>query len=123
MDSNYYLELQPEPDFGHVNTVSETADKPPVSDPSITYEKVYEIPNVYAEIPNADYEALQSNEGTIDLPMSTQPRSPASNTRPALPGEPQQHLCCKKSARFWCLLTVALSTITAMLLAVFLTGI
>ena len=84
-------------------------------------ETVYEIPNVYAEIPNTDYETLQ--QGTIELPMSATPQSSVGNTRPAPPGEPQQHLCCKKSARFWCLLTAAMSTIIVILLAILLTGI
>ena len=141
MDVDEYLEVYSEYEYGDVKR----GDKKEVSDLSITYhdgessqvpqagagrgkkakkatqrdtkpEKVYEIPNVYEEIP--DYETLQ--QGTIELPMSAPPQSSAPNTRRALSGEPQQPLCCKKSARFWCLLTVAISTVTVMLL---LTGI
>ena len=86
-------------------------------------ETVYEIPNVYAEFPNTDYETLQPNQGTTELPMSALPKSSAPNTRPVLPGEPQQHLCCGKSARFWCPLTAATSTVIVILLVVLLTGI
>ena len=86
-------------------------------------ETVYEIPNVYEEIPNADYETLQPDQGTTELPMSAQPKSSASNTRPALSGEPQKQSCCKKCTRFWCLLTAALSTVIVVLLVVLLTGI
>ena len=86
-------------------------------------ETVYEIPNVYAEIPNTDYETLQPDQGTTELPMSARPKSSASNTRPAVPGEPQHQPCCGKSARFWCLLTAALSTVIVVLLVVLLTGI
>ena len=86
-------------------------------------ETVYEVPNVYAEIPNTDYETLQPDQGTTELPMSARPKSSAPNTRPALPGEPQKQPCCKKCTRFWCLLTAALSTVIVILLVVLLTGI
>ena len=86
-------------------------------------ESVYEVPNVYAEIPNTDYETLQPDQGTIELPMSAPPQSSAPNTRPAVPGEPQHQPCRRKSTRFWCLLTVALSTVIVILLVVLLTGI
>ena len=86
-------------------------------------ETVYEIPNVYEEIPNADYETLQPDQGTIELPMSALPKSTAPNTRPALTGKPQKQPCCRKSTRFWCLLTAALSTVIVVLLVVLLTGI
>ena len=148
MDVGEYLEMHSEYEYGDVKQ----SNQKKVSDQSITYddgessqvpkagagrgkkakkatqgehkpETVYEIPNVYAEIPNADYETLQPDQGTIELPMSARPKSSASNTRPALPGEPQQHLFCGKSARFWCLLTAATSTVIAILLVVLLTGI
>ena len=143
MDVGEYLEMYSEYEYGDVKR----GDKKKGSDPSIIYhdgkssqvpkagagrgkkakkatqrdskpEKVYEIPNVYAEITNTDYETLQ--QGTIELPMSAPPQSSAPNTRRALSGEPQQQPCCKKSARFWCLLTAAMSTVTVILL---LTGI
>ena len=146
MDVGEYLEVYSEYEYGDVKR----GEKKEVSDLSITYddgqssqvhkagagrgkkgkkatqgenkpEKVYEIPNVYAEIPNADYETLQ--QGTIELPISAPPQSPAPNTRPAPPREPQHHLCCKKSARFWCILTAAMSTIIVILVASLLTGI
>ena len=146
MDLGVYLEPYPE----HENGYTKRVGKREVSDTSITYddgdssqvpqasagrgkkakkttqgdnkpEKVYEIPNVYAEIPNADYETLQQQ--TIELPISATPQSSVGNTRPALPGEPHQQPCCKKSARFWFLLTVAMSTVTVILLASLLTGI
>ena len=139
------LQTYPEHRYDYVKRVHEKE----VSDPSITYddgestqvpqagagrgkkagkvseggheaENVYETPNVYAEIPNVDYETLQ--QGTIELPMSALPKSSAPNTRPALPGEPQHQPCCRKSTRFWCLLTVALSTVIVILLIGFLTG-
>ena len=86
-------------------------------------ETVYEIPNVYEEIRNTDYETLQPDQGTIELPMSARPKSSAPNTRPALSGEPQHQPCCGRSARFWCLLTAATSTVITILLVVLLTGI
>ena len=145
MDVGEYLEPYSEYEYGYVKRVEQKE----VTDPSITYvdgessqvpkagagrgkkakkathgenipEKVYEIPNVYAEIPSADYETLQ--QGAIELSMSAPPQSPVPNTKPALSGEQQQHLCCKKSTRFWCLLTVAM-TIIVILLAILLTGI
>ena len=148
MDVSEYLEMYSEYEYGDVKR----GDKKEVSDPSITYhdgessqvpkegagrgkkgkkatqgenkpEKVYEIPNVYAEIPNADYETLQPDQGTIELSMSAPPQSPAPNTRPALPREQQHQPCCKKCTRFWCLLTAALSTVIVILLASLLTGI
>ena len=146
MDVGEYLEMYSEYEYGDVKR----GDKKEVSNPSITYddgqssqvpkagagrgkkgkkatqgennpEKVYEIPNVYAEIPDADYETLQ--QGTIELPMSATPQSSVGSTRPALPGEPQHQPCCGKSAHFWCLLSVAISTVTVILLASLLTGI
>ena len=148
MDVGEYLETYSEYEYGDVKQ----SDQKEVSDQSITYDdgesskltkagagrgkkakkatqgenkpgNVYEIPNVYAEISNAKYETLQPNQGTIELPMSARPKSSAPNTRPALPGEPQHQPCCGKSARFWCLLTAALSTVIAILLVVLLTGI
>ena len=145
MDVDEYLEVYSEYEYGDVKR----GDKKEVSDLSITYhdgkssqvpqagagrgkkagkatqrdtkpEKVYEILNVYEEIPNADYETLQ--QGIIELPMSAPPQSSVGNTRPAPPGEPQQQACCKKSARFWCFLTVAVSTVAVILLASLLTG-
>ena len=83
----------------------------------------YEIPNIYAEIPNVYYETLQPYQSTTELPIPAPPQSSASNTRPALPGELQQQPCCKKSARFWCLLAAVMSTITVILLASLVTGI
>ena len=138
------LQTYSEHEDGYVQSV----DQKEVSDPSITYddgessqvpqagagrgkkarkvsegrhtaENVYETPNVYEEIPNADYETLQ--QGTIELPLSALPESSAPNTRPALPEEPQHQPCCRKSTRFWCV-TAALSTVIVILLIGFLTG-
>ena len=148
MDVGEYLEMHSEYEYGEVKQ----SDQKKVSDQSITYddgessqvpkagagrgkkarkttqgdnkpETVYEIPNVYEEIPNADYETLQPDQGTTELPMSAPPQSSAPNTRPALSGEPQHQPCCGKSARFWCFLTAATSTVIAILLVVLLTGI
>ena len=139
------LQTYPEHEDGYVQSV----DQKEVSDPSITYddgestqvpqagagrgkkagkvsegghgaEHLYETPNVYAEIPNTDYETLQPDPATTGV--SNRPQSSAPNTRPALPGEPQHQPCCRKSTRFWCLLTVALSTVIVILLIGFLTG-
>ena len=144
MELGVYLQTYPEHEDGYVQSV----DQKEVSDPSITYddgessqvpqagagrgkkagkvsegghgaENVYETPNMYEEIPNADYETLQ--QGTIELPLSALPKSSAPNTRPALPEEPQHQPCCRKSTRFWCV-TVALSTVIVILLIGFLTG-
>ena len=143
MDLGIYLQTYPEHEDGYVQSV----DQKEVSDPSITYDdgessqvpqagagrgkkagkvsergheadNLYETPNVYEEIPNADYETLQ--QGTIELPMSAPPQPSAPNTRPA--GEPQHQPCCRKSARFWRLLTAAMSTGFVILLVGFLTG-
>ena len=147
MDLGAYLETYPEHEYGNVKSV----DQKEVRNPSTTYDdgessqvpkagagrgkktkkateggykpdKVYEIPNVYAEISNADYETLQSHQSTIELPMSAPSQSSEASTRRALPGEPQRQPCCRNSTRFWCLLTVALSTVIVMLLIGFLTG-
>ena len=88
----------------------------------VKLDKVYEIPNVYAEIPDTSYETLQPDQRTIELPMSAPSQSSAPSTRPALPGEPQQLVCCRKSTRFWCILTAALSTVIVTMIVVFLTG-
>ena len=148
MDSSQYIELDSMYESGYINPIAEKADESPMHGPPVTYDdgassqvpqadagrgkkarkvseggdvpqNVYEIPNVYAEIPNADYETL--HQGTIELPMSALPQSSAPNTRPALPGEPQHQPCCRKSTRFWCV-TAALSTVIVILLIVFLTG-
>ena len=147
MDLGEYVEPYSEYEYGYVNRVEQKE----VSDISITYddgessqvpkadagrvkkarkathgenipEKVYEIPNVYAEIPNANYETLQPDQGTIELPMSAPPQASTPDTRQALPGEPQQQPCCGKCTRFWCLLTAALSTVIVILVASLLTG-
>ena len=144
MELGVYLQTYPEHEDGYVQSV----DQKEVSDPSITYhdgessqvpqagagrgkkagkvsegghgaEHVYETPNVYAEIPNADYETLQPDRRTTEV--SNQPQSSAPNTRPVLPEEPQHQPCCRKSTRFWCV-TAALSTVIVILLIVFLTG-
>ena len=147
MDSSQYIELDSMYESGYINPIAEKADESPMHDPPVTYDdgessqvpdagrgkkarkgieggdipqNVYEIPNVYAEIPNADYETL--HQGTIELPMSAPPQSSTSDTRSALPGEPQQQPCCRKSTRFWCLLTAAMSTVIVILLIGFLTG-
>ena len=147
MDSSQYIELDSMYESGYINPIAEKADESPMHDPSVTYDdgessqvpdagrgkkarkaieggdvpqNVYEIPNVYAEILNADYETL--HQGTIELPMSALPKSSAPNTTPALPEEPQTQPCCRKSTRFWCLLTAALSTGFVILLIGFLTG-
>ena len=148
MDSSQYIELDSMYESGYINPIAEKADESPMHDPPVTYDdgessqvpqadagrgkkarkgieggdipqNVYEIPNVYAEIPNADYETLQ--QGTIELPMSALPKSSAPSTGPALPGEPQHQPCCRKSTRFWCV-TAALSTVIVILLTGFLTG-
>ena len=154
MDLNEYLELQPQPDSGYENSVTVTADTLPGSAPSITYddaqssqvpragagrgkkarngpqgghnlENPYETPNVYAEIPNLEYESLKHEQRTTEHTTSMPPEPSTPNTRPALPGEPQPQLCCKKPPRFWCLLTAALSTVIVVLvvIVVVLTGI
>ena len=139
------LQTYPEHRYDYVKRVHEKE----VSDPSITYddgessqvpqagagrgkkarkvsegrqkaENVYETPNVYEEIPNTDYETLQPDPATTGV--SNRPKSSAPNTRPALPEEPQHQPCCRKCTRFWCLLTVALSTVIVILLIGFLTG-
>ena len=136
------LQTYPEHRYDYVKRVHEKE----VSDPSITYndgessqlpqpgagrgkkarkvserghgaENLYETPNVYAEIPNTDYETLQPDPATTGVSNRPQPSGP--NTRPA--GEPQHQPCWKKSTRFWCV-TAALSTVIAILLIGFLTG-
>ena len=138
------LQTYPEHRYDYVKRVHEKE----VSDPSITYddgessqvpqagagrgkkarkvsegghgaENMYETPNVYAEIPNVDYETLQPDHGTTGASNPSQ--SPVPNTRP--PGEPQHQPCCRKCTRFWCLLTAAMSTVIVILLIGFLTGI
>ena len=143
MDLGIYLQTYPEHEDGYVQSV----DQKEVSDPSITYDdgessqvpqagagrgkkagkvseggheadNLYETPNVYAEIPNADYETLQPDHGTTGVSNPSQSSVP--NTRP--PGEPQQQPCCRKSTHFWRHLTVAMSTGFVILLIGFLTG-
>ena len=140
------LGLQTYPEHKYV--YAKRVDQKEVSDPSITYddgessqvpqagagrgkkagkvsegghgaEHLYETPNVYAEIPNVDYETLQPDHGTTAA--SNPSKSPVPNTRPALPDEPQHQPCCRKSTRFWCV-TAALSTVIVILLIGFLTG-
>ena len=153
---NEYLELQPEPDSGYENSVTVAADTLPASSSSTTYddaessqvpragagrgkkarngpqgghnlENPYETPNVYAEIPNLEYESLEHEQRNPEHTTSIPPQPSTPNTRPALPGEPQPQpqLCCKKSARFWCLVTTAMSTVIVVLVVVVvvLTGI
>ena len=150
MDSGEYLELYPEQQYDDIKRVDqkeatdqsityddiESTQVPKVpkagtgrpkkvrkpTEGEVKLDKVYEIPNVYAEIPDTYYKTLQPDQRTIELPMSAPPQSSAPSTRPALPGEPQQEPCCRKSTRFWCILTAALSTVIVTMIVVFLTG-
>ena len=85
-------------------------------------DNLYEIPNVYAEIPNSNYESLQPEQRNTKYarPIPKQPSTP--KPRPAQPRQQRQTCCCGRSTRFWCLLTTVLSMIIVILLVVFLTG-
>ena len=90
------------------------------------YTEIRNADHEYAEIPG-EFEGSKSlreqrntPQGTSILPFSSAPKTlPAP---PVLPGEPQYPPCCRKSTRFWCLLTAALSTLIVMLVVVLLTG-
>ena len=147
MDLNEYLELKR--DSGYVNPVTETADTLPASAPSTTHnggessqvpragaargkkarngplgghnlEDPYEMPNMYTEIPDLEYESLKHEQRNTENTTSIPSQPSTLNARPALPGEPQPQpqLCCKKSARFWCLVTAAMSTVIVVLVVV-----
>ena len=85
-------------------------------------DNLYEIPNVYAEIPHSNYESLQPEQRNTKRPGPI-PRQPSTpKPRPAQPRQQRQTCCCGRSTRFWCLLTTVLLMIIVILLVVFLTG-
>ena len=90
------------------------------------YTEIRNADHEYAEIPG-EFEGNESLREQRNTPQGTSilPSLSAPKTLPAprmLPGEPQHPSCCRKSTRFWCLLTAALSTLIVMLVVVLLTG-
>ena len=92
------------------------------------YTEIRNVDHEYAEIPGEfqgneslrEQRNVNAPQGTSILPFSSAPKTlPAP---PVLPGEPQHQPCCRKSTRFWCLLTAGLSTLIVMLVVVLLTG-
>ena len=144
MDLGTYLEEYPEYEYDDVKRVNEAAankahvsglskihnDLPRKSTPMATKgtkggskpDNLYEIPNVYAEIPHSNYESLQPEQRNTKRPRPSPKQPPTPKPRPAQPRQQQQQCCCGRSTRFWCLLTTVLSMIIVILLVVFLTG-
>ena len=84
----------------------------------------YEIPVIYSEILDADYESLHPqprNTSTIKTAQTSPPESKSISTQ-TLAEEPKQKSCCRKSPCLWGLLTAAITVIIAVLLVIFLTG-
>ena len=89
-------------------------------------DKQYETLNVYAEIPNMNYQSLRrpvkTDETTLSSHADPGPTLPsASKSVTTLP----RKTCCGKSgrSRFWILLMVAVAIVLAITLVVVLTGI
>ena len=135
MDLGTYLEEYPEYEYDDVKRVNEAAaNKAHVTKLKCTPmatkgtkgwskpDNLYEIPNVYAEIPNSKYESLQPEQRNTKLPRPIPKQPSTPKPRPAQPRQQRQTCCCGRSTRFWCLLTTVLSMIIVILLVVFLTG-
>ena len=62
---------------------------------------------LHEELDDADHGLTRHNERRVELSLSE---------------DPHQQPCCRKSLRFWCLLTVGLSTVVAIVLVIAMTG-